>query len=153
MVVDIHANVDDSKLLKLVSSTLYKPVALSALIAEDNPANQKIVKLLLKELGLESVCVDNGRRAVDSFRQGGFDVVIMDINMPELGGIEAAKLINEYEKVNFLGHTPIIALTAYAIKGDSERFMEAGMDDYLAKPVTIDIMRETLEKHLKDGKK
>ncbi|MCD8491335.1 MAG: response regulator [Geovibrio sp.] len=88
---------------------------------------------------------------MEAFRQGGFDIVIMDINMPELGGIEAAKLINEYEKTNFLKHVPVIALTAYAIKGDRERFMEAGMDDYLAKPVGIDIMRETLQKHLKGG--
>ncbi|WP_265822342.1 cache domain-containing protein [Geovibrio ferrireducens] len=123
----------------------------TALVAEDNPVNQKMVRLILKELGLESVCVDNGRKAVEAFRQGGFDIVIMDINMPELGGIEAAKLINEYEKINYLKHVPVIALTAYAIKGDRERFMEAGMDDYLAKPVGIDIMRETLQKHLKGG--
>ncbi|QAR32415.1 response regulator [Geovibrio thiophilus] len=123
----------------------------TALVAEDNPVNQKMVRLILKELGLESVCVDNGRKAVEAFRQGGFDIVIMDINMPELGGIEAAKLINEYEKANFFKHVPVIALTAYAIKGDRERFIEAGMDDYLAKPVSIDIMRETLQKHLKVG--
>ncbi len=123
----------------------------TALVAEDNPVNQKMVRLILKELGLESVCVDNGRKAVEAFKQGGFDIVIMDINMPELGGIEAAKLINEYEKASFFKHVPVIALTAYAIKGDRERFIEAGMDDYLAKPVSIDIMRETLQKHLMGG--
>lgn len=120
----------------------------TALVAEDNPVNQKMVKLMLKELGVDSVCVSNGREALEAFKENKFDIVIMDINMPELGGIEAAKLINEYEKEKFLSHVPIIALTAYAIKGDSERFMEAGMDDYLAKPVSIDIMREALQKHL-----
>jgi signal transduction histidine kinase/CheY-like chemotaxis protein len=130
------------------SSGKYARFTGTALVAEDNPVNQKMVKLILKELGLESVCVSSGREAVDVFKQGGIDVVIMDINMPELGGIEAAKLIKEYEKGFGLKHTPVIALTAYAVKGDRERFLDAGMDDYLAKPVSIDIMSDTLTKHL-----
>ena len=108
------------------------------LIVEDNKANQMFIKVILKKMGLSFDIVDNGLIAVEKFKSSDsnqYDVVLMDENMPIMNGIEATKQILEYENQNNLIHTPIIALTANAIKGDRERFLDAGMDEYLTKPI------------------
>jgi CheY-like chemotaxis protein len=104
------------------------------LVAEDNATNQKLVRALLKQRGYHVVVVGNGRRAVDISAAEPFDVILMDVQMPELGGFEATAAIRERER-DTGGHVPIIALTAHAMSGDRERCLAAGMDAYVSKPL------------------
>lgn len=122
----------------------------SVLIAEDNILNQELMKYLLEKLGLKYNVVSNGQEAVEAYKNSSYDVVLMDINMPILDGIEATKQILEYEKENGLEHTPICALTANAIKGDEEKFLSLGMDYYLSKPLHIDSLKMMLNSFLKE---
>jgi signal transduction histidine kinase/CheY-like chemotaxis protein len=113
------------------------------LVAEDNAVNQLLVLTILKKLGYSAQAVANGREAIDEMVRGGFDLVLMDCQMPEMDGFEATKAIRELEKKNG-GHIPIVALTANAMKEDEQRCLDSGMDAYLAKP----IKREKLDKIL-----
>jgi len=107
---------------------------LKILVAEDNKVNQRLALRLLEKLGHSVVLANNGREAVDMLHRGVFDVVLMDLQMPELGGLEATAVIREHEKQTGI-HIPIYALTAHAMKADRERCLEAGMDGYLSKPI------------------
>ena len=107
---------------------------LKILVAEDNKVNQRLALRLLEKLGHSVVLANNGREAVDMLAQGVFDVVLMDLQMPELGGLEATAVIREQEERTGV-RVPIYALTAHAMKGDRERCIEAGMDGYLSKPI------------------
>ena len=107
---------------------------LRILVAEDSLFNQKMVVALLTKHGHCVTVAKNGREAVTAVAAESFDVVLMDIEMPDMDGLEAASLIRVQERVRG-GHLPIIAMTAYAMKGDRDRCLEAGMDDYLSKPV------------------
>ncbi|WP_022850964.1 cache domain-containing protein [Limisalsivibrio acetivorans] len=121
----------------------------TALVAEDNPVNARMISLLLRELGFETETADNGYEALSKFKENDFVMVIMDINMPKLSGIEATKMIKQYEVDTGRDHVPVIALTANAISGDRERFIDAGMDDYIAKPVSVETLYETIKRHLR----
>jgi CheY-like chemotaxis protein len=116
---------------------------LRILVAEDNPVNQA---LLLGRLGREGhavVLANNGSEAVEAWRREAFDLVLMDVQMPEMGGFEATALIRAREQGTGR-HTPIVALTAHAMKGDRERCLRAGMDGYLSKPISVDELRRVL---------
>ena len=115
-------------------STLYKLKG-DVLVVEDNEANQMFMKVILKKMNLNFDIANDGVEAIKKFKENKYDVVLMDENMPNMNGIEATKQILEYEKQNNLMHTPIIALTANAIKGDREKFLSAGMDEYITKPI------------------
>jgi CheY-like chemotaxis protein len=104
-------------------------------VAEDNEINQKYIKALLEYLGCEAVLVQNGRELLEVLEREAFDAIIMDKNMPEMNGIEASRIIRDKEGQSGK-RIPIIALTAAAIKGDKEQLLAAGMDYYLAKPLT-----------------
>lgn len=108
--------------------------SLRILMAEDGIANQKVALGLLQQLKHEVVIASNGEEAVELFTEEKFDVVLMDIQMPVLNGFEATRKIRDIEAVRGT-HIPVIAMTAHAMKGDRARCMQAGMDDYLAKPV------------------
>ncbi len=108
--------------------------SLRVLVAEDNAINQRVVVRLLETLGHCPVVVATGRLALDAAMAGAFDVILMDCQMPEMDGFEATRRIRDFEAGGQI-HTPIIALTAHALKGDREKCLEAGMDDYLSKPV------------------
>jgi len=123
---------------KITSSTKF---AAKALIAEDNVINQKLIRRTLEDLGLDITLANNGLEAFEKRKSGQFDVIFMDIQMPVLDGVEATMEILEFEEDFNQPHVPIIALTANALKGDRERFLEAGMDEYTTKPlVRTDIM-------------
>ena len=104
------------------------------LLAEDNIVNQKVAVHMLSKRGHEVAVVGNGREAVTAVLTGAFDVVLMDLQMPELGGLDATREIRAHEK-HAGGHTYIIAMTAHALKGDRELCLEAGMDGYVTKPI------------------
>jgi CheY-like chemotaxis protein len=115
-----------------------KPVyKLKALIAEDNPINQKLLKTKLKSMGIEADTANNGLEAFNKYSMNPdkYDVIFMDVQMPIMDGVEATQEILEFEKEEEIPHTPIIAVTANVLKGDRERFIGAGMDDYIAKPI------------------
>jgi PAS domain S-box-containing protein len=122
---------------------------LRVLLAEDNPVNRKVATALLSRWGCEVTPAENGRAALDQIagRAGApdaFDVVLMDVRMPEMDGLEATRRLRETEELLGLPRTPVIALTAYAMTGDRDRCAAAGMDDYLSKPVRPDALRDAL---------
>jgi len=120
---------------------------LHSLVVEDNPINQKMIQHTLKNMGITSDCANNGQEGLNMYMENSkYDVVFMDIQMPVMNGIEATKEIMKYEKSQDLSHTPIIAVTANALKGDREKFMEEGMDEYVSKPINLDRFIEALEK-------
>jgi signal transduction histidine kinase/CheY-like chemotaxis protein len=114
---------------------------LRILLAEDNQVNQRVASILLERRGHKVLIASNGREAVDMFRRQPVDLVLMDLQMPEMDGFEATATIRAAEAVT-RRHTPIVALTAHTMKGDEERCRAAGMDGHLAKPIrTADLMR------------
>jgi PAS domain S-box-containing protein len=116
------------------------------LVAEDNPVNQLVIQGMLDKRGYASEIVANGREALDRLAHGGHAAVLMDVQMPELDGIEATARIRAQESRG--EHLPIIAMTASAMEGDRERFLEAGMDDYISKPLRPDELDAVLERWL-----
>ena len=116
------------------------------LVAEDNSVNRRLATRLLEKRGHSVAVAANGREAVAAIGKESFDLVLMDMQMPEMDGFEATAANRQKEK--FTGtRLPIVALTAHAMKGDREKCMEAGMDGYLAKPIRPDELDEIIEKH------
>ena len=107
---------------------------LRVLVAEDNAVNQQVAAGMLERVGHEAVVAANGREALALLEREAFDLVLMDVQMPELDGLETTAAIRERERVTG-GHLPIVAVTAHAMKGDAERCLAAGMDGYVAKPL------------------
>jgi signal transduction histidine kinase/DNA-binding response OmpR family regulator len=122
------------------------PVAqqkLRVLVAEDNPVNQTVVKRMLEKMGHTVTIAPNGKDALSRLRAGSFDVVFMDVQMPEMDGLTATRKIRESEQSTGV-HIPIVAMTAHAMKGDKERCLESGMTAYISKPVSSRDVEETL---------
>ncbi len=117
------------------------------LVAEDNEINQKLVQKILEHLNFDIKMVDNGQKAVDARKNEDFDLILMDIAMPVMDGVSATKEILAYEEENKLNHIPIIALTANALKGDREKFLNNGLDDYLPKPTKEEQIRDLAIKY------
>lgn len=122
------------------------------LVAEDNEANQALIKIILAKYGLSFDLVENGKEAVDKFKTSSYDLVLMDEQMPVMDGNEAVKNILEYEKQNSLKHTPISALTANVIKGSRERGLKRGYDSFLGKPIVLKELEEVFKKYLQIDK-
>ncbi len=114
------------------------------LLAEDNPVNQKLAKMMLSKAGYKVEVVNDGQEAVEKYTKSPkeFDLVFMDVQMPKMDGMEATKAIRE----KGFDTIPIVAMTAHAMKGDRERCLEAGMDDYITKPIKRELVFEILEK-------
>jgi CheY-like chemotaxis protein len=108
--------------------------SLRVLLAEDNPVNQRLVLRMLEKRGHRVVVVGDGGQALAALDRAPFDLVLMDLQMPVMGGFEALDAIRSRERTTG-GHLPVIALTANALKGDRERCLQAGFDDYIAKPL------------------
>lgn len=121
-----------------------KAVALKVLVAEDNLVNQKLIVALLEKVGHQVVIADNGRQAVELFGQHHFDLVLMDIQMPEMDGFEATYEIRKAQSESGQ-RIPIIALTAHASESDRKRCLAAGMDEYIAKPIRAVQLYELIE--------
>ena len=117
---------------------------LSILLAEDNKINQKVAARLIEKRGHKVEIANDGAEALTLLEQGHFDLILMDIQMPTLDGLEATARIRENEKETGV-HIPIIGLTAHAMKGDKERFLEAGMDGYVPKPINAKELFEVIE--------
>jgi len=129
--------------------------AIRILLAEDYPTNQHVAIRHLNKAGYEVDLAENGRQAVAAYEKRYYDLILMDIQMPEMDGFEATKAIREFEIRNsesgkkspdFQAHIPIIAMTAHALKGYKERCLQAGMDDYIAKPLKRDALLGMVEK-------
>jgi len=145
------------------------------LLAEDNPVNQKLAKILLTKAGYHVEVANNGKEAVEKYMASpkDFDLIFMDVQMPEMDGLEATREIRKFETGNspairlvgkklepgdiqqqssIINHqssihrVPIVAMTASAMKGDREKCLEAGMDDYITKPIKRELVFEILEK-------
>jgi CheY-like chemotaxis protein len=130
-----------------VTNVLPRPVrAPKVLVADDNVVNQRVVQQLLTRRGCELVVVATGIEALEAWHRERFDLVLMDVQMPEMDGLEAAEQIRAVEKRRRVRGTPIVALTAHAMSGDRERCLAAGMDDYLAKPIRKAAFDELLDR-------
>jgi len=118
---------------------------LRILLAEDNPINQKLAVTLLQKAGYSVDAVESGTQAVEKAKEGGYNAILMDVQMAEMDGFEATRLIRFWESETG-AHTPIIAMTAHAMSGDRERCIEAGMDDYLSKPLQPKVFFSMVER-------
>jgi CheY-like chemotaxis protein len=115
---------------------------LSILLAEDNLVNQRVALLMLKKLGYKADVVANGLEVLQALEHKHYDLIFMDIQMPELDGLEAARKIRE----RWHNRPKIIAITAYALEGDMDKCINAGMDDYISKPMQLDELQNKLLK-------
>jgi len=131
---------------KKVPDQMFKPGArpLRILVAEDTPFNQKFILRLLERWGHQATVVENGLEALEALANNNFDLILMDVQMPEMDGIDATIRIRKSEEQTGR-HTPIIAMTAHAMKGDRERCIEAGMDEYISKPINSDTFLKAIQ--------
>lgn len=150
-----------SALLSALESNTVTPVVTEnespyeVLVAEDNVVNQKLATKILEKYGHQVEIAENGQLAVDAFkarvqRARPFDIILMDVSMPFMGGMEATGLIREYEREHGLDPIPIVALTAHAMIGDRERCLTAGMDDHITKPLRRNDLINTINRLAKE---
>ncbi len=142
------AKLDDIK--EISAPSLQTKYHAKALVAEDNIINQKLIVNILKGFGLEVGVANDGQEALDKVKEEDFDIVFMDIQMPIMDGIEATKEIKKYQNENNKKLTPIVALTANALKGDRERLIKEGLDEYISKPIEMPELIYILHKFLSD---
>jgi CheY-like chemotaxis protein len=125
------------------------PVKVRVLLAEDNLVNQKVALIMLQKFGIEADVVATGVEALDALVGVSYDLILMDCQMPEMDGFEATRRIRERERGS--RRIPVVAMTANAMVGDREKCLEAGMDDYIAKPVRADALHRALSLWLPVG--
>jgi CheY-like chemotaxis protein len=121
---------------------------LKVLLAEDNPINQKLAVRILEKNGHKVKVAGDGKQTISSWEKGTFDLILMDVQMPKMDGLEATRIIRSKEREK-KSHTLVIAMTAHALKGDRERCLEAGMDDYIAKPLNPNDLIEIINKNIR----
>ncbi len=117
------------------------------LLAEDEHINRVLIQTILQQFGVEVTCVESGERAVEEGCNGKYDILLMDVQLGKMDGLEATREIRKFEKKTG-SHLPVVALTAMAMPGDREKCLQAGMDDYLSKPVEREHLVDMLDKHL-----
>ncbi|GAB5388977.1 MAG: cell-cycle response regulator DivK [Alphaproteobacteria bacterium] len=115
------------------------------MIVEDNPLNMKLFNDLLEATGLRTVQTDDGRNVLELAREHHPDLILMDIQLPEVSGLDVTKWLKADED---LAHIPVIAVTAFAMKGDEEKIRQGGCEDYISKPISIASFLETIRGHL-----
>ena len=121
---------------------------LDILVAEDNEINQIVFRQVLEQMGLAFEIVENGRIAVETFKVHKPRLILMDVSMPEMNGKEATVAIREHEQDTGSGHVPIVGVTAHALADDMDKCLDAGMDDYLPKPISVNSLKRTVARHL-----
>jgi len=142
---------DEVKVIKKSTKPAFgKMFDANVLVAEDNEINQKLIRRTLEGLGLTITIAHNGKIALEERIKNDYDAVFMDIAMPVMDGVESTHKMLEYEKQNNLPHIPIIAVTANALKGDRERFMKEGLDEYVTKPIKKESILTVLNMFLQD---
>jgi CheY-like chemotaxis protein len=122
--------------------------SLNLLLVEDDYVSQLITSRLLKELGHKVMVVENGLRAIEEIKNFDYDMIFMDLQMPEMDGITATLKIREEEEKENKEALTIIALTAHAMKSDKQKCLEVGMNDYVSKPFTLDDLKNVIERNL-----
>lgn len=127
------------------SSDIHEPKPLRVLAAEDNPVNQVVLRTLLSEVGIEATIVSNGQQALEAWRDGAWDLVLMDIQMPVMDGVAAVRAIRASECEQRLAKTPIIAVTANAMAHHRAEYLAAGMDAVVPKPIELRALLSTIE--------
>jgi two-component system, sensor histidine kinase and response regulator len=120
------------------------------LLAEDNPVNQKLAVILLQKAGYSVDAVDTGSQALESLKENHYSAVLMDVQMPDMDGFEATRQIRDWEQTT-KRHIPIVAMTAHAMSGDRERCIEAGMDDYVSKPLEPSVLFKALDRWIQSA--
>jgi signal transduction histidine kinase/ActR/RegA family two-component response regulator len=139
---------------KKEKKTINKPIKfnnIKALVAEDNLINQKLIKTILDKFGIKVTVANNGEEALKFRKKSDYDIIFMDIQMPIMGGVQATKKIFDFELSQNKKHIPIIALTANAQKGDKEKYIKEGMDDYISKPMQIEELKNILTRYINTG--
>jgi CheY-like chemotaxis protein len=125
---------------------LRERTGLAILVVEDDRVNQLAISRMLEKMGHFPTCVPNGEKALELLRGSTFDCVFMDIQMPVMDGMEATRMIRTAPALAGVASIPIIALTAHAMPADREAFLKAGMNDYVAKPVSFEQLAEVLSR-------
>ena len=138
-------NKNVTKVKNINSNKVFK--GLSVLVAEDNIINQKLIKSILSGFDIMVTIANNGEEAVNLYKEQRYDMILMDIQMPIMSGVEATKEIIKYEKENNIEHTPIVALTANVIKSDKDKYLSLGMDRYLKKPIDVEELVVVIEEY------
>ena len=124
------------------------------LLAEDNAVNQLVAKNIVQKLGYQVDVVENGKEAVSALEQSRYDLLLLDVQMPEMDGFEVTSTIrNQKGSKPDNSNIPILAMTAHALQGDRERCLESGMDDYISKPIDADMLRQKMNELLKGTRK
>ena len=151
-IMDTVAGTREPSIAKHADGTVEGLVPRRILLAEDGIVNQRVAVLMLESRGHAVTVVNNGRQAVEAYKTGTFDLVLMDVQMPEMDGLEATRTIREIEAESAgaagtdpTARTPIIAMTAHAMRGDRERCLEAGMDEYLSKPIQAQLLYSVVD--------
>jgi CheY-like chemotaxis protein len=151
MVAQLIGSRDDKKPKERKILTKYSLIeemkrSLKILLVEDNPVNQKLAKLMLERAGYSIVVAKNGVEAIDCVKQTRYNIILMDIQMPEMDGYETTRRLREIEEKENSERIPILAVTANALKGDKAKCLECGMDDYISKPIKREEIFEMIEK-------
>ncbi len=136
----------DNQLTSLPAGTALSPRSLHVLLAEDNLVNQKLAAVLLGKMGHNVTLASTGTEVCEKWKDGEFDLILMDVQMPEKDGFSATRWIREHEKATSR-RIPILAVTAHAMTGDRERCIEAGMDGYISKPISREQLELTIAKY------
>ena len=142
-------NIQQTDIITIHSLSESKKLRAKLLLVEDNVVNQKVAQLLLKKLGFQTDVASNGLEAIQLLQKYPYALVLMDCQMPEMDGYEATAQIRKSNNNTLNSKIPIIAMTANAMKGDRDKCIEAGMDDYLSKPVNPDRLADMLKKWLR----
>jgi CheY-like chemotaxis protein len=144
------SKLDQVRLAKEAEEKCKKFEKIRALVVEDNAISQKLMKNDLQSFGVDVMIAPNGRKAFEMRRENDFDIIFMDIDMPEMDGIEATKKILYYEGINQFKHVPIIALAAKASEDEKEIYIKTGMDDIAGKPFDLDKVADMIQKYCID---
>ncbi|RUM68785.1 MAG: hypothetical protein DSZ05_00575 [Sulfurospirillum sp.] len=145
--IEHRAEFPEAKIEDIKRKVLQQKEKYHILVAEDNEINRTLINKILTSQNLDVTTVEDGKKAVEARKNGDYDLIFMDIAMPVMDGVTATKAILEYEEQNNLQHIPVVALTANVLKGDREKFLNDGFDEYLPKPITQKDILELLHSY------